>query len=296
MCAAMEAVQSIVECPICHETVKTALAVYPCMHVFCALCIRRALAEASAAHPECPVCRSRTSHHQLVPVKMVDEILAQLRTLSYVPCPMCGKKFDKSRIEQHAAECTGPTQSFGIGAMLGGGSNHGAAGNSVVAKKLPNMVYSIMNEKQLRKLLSDHCVPAGGNREDMARRHREFVMLYNAAADAGRPRSFQDCANEVVNLERSRAKKPRLDQEISAAYGVSALSCMTPAPATTSHRAENSSNDVTTEKAIQVSTDWRILYSTAVNAPFYFHVPSKTGSFERPAELQDFRLPHDGAT
>ena len=70
--------------------------------------------------------------------------------------------------------------------------------------KLPKLVYHIMKDKALKKLMSDAGLMTTGRREQMIARHKEFTLRVNAAIDSGHQPNLAAIAREVGKLERDR--------------------------------------------------------------------------------------------
>jgi len=65
-------------------------------------------------------------------------------------------------------------------------------------------VYKIMKDSQLRKWLAKEGLPSHGSKKEMEKRHREFVILFNAQMNAARPMSVRDVVRKVVEEEQNR--------------------------------------------------------------------------------------------
>lgn len=71
-------------------------------------------------------------------------------------------------------------------------------------ERLASTNYSILNETKLRKKMSDIGIPAWGNKVLMERRHREWVMLWNANCDSTRPKTKQMLLHDLDTWERTQ--------------------------------------------------------------------------------------------
>ena len=100
-----------------------------------------------------------------------------LCSLFSVACPVCQvlvfEKFINSHLDKCLNHVTTPT----------------TAHASPQVKRLPKLVFSIMNDKQLRKLLKEYHLPTQGKRDVLLKRIKEFTLLYNAECDALNPRT-----------------------------------------------------------------------------------------------------------
>ena len=70
--------------------------------------------------------------------------------------------------------------------------------------KLPKLVYHIMKDKPLRKLLTDAGLSTAGRRERLIDRHKEFTLRVNASVDSGHRPNPRAIAKEVRMLEQNR--------------------------------------------------------------------------------------------
>ncbi|KAI1160503.1 DNA repair protein rad18 [Nemania serpens] len=77
--------------------------------------------------------------------------------------------------------------------------------------RLPALNYSMLRETQLRKELAYLSLSTSGNRSMLERRHREWVMIWNANCDSQRPRQRAELLRDLEVWERtfgSRAPAP----------------------------------------------------------------------------------------
>jgi len=70
--------------------------------------------------------------------------------------------------------------------------------------RLPQLNYSLLNEKDLRKKLASLGIPTWGARQLLVRRHTEWVSIYNSNCDSSRPRSKRELLKELDTWERSQ--------------------------------------------------------------------------------------------
>ncbi|TGJ83639.1 hypothetical protein E0Z10_g5128 [Xylaria hypoxylon] len=69
--------------------------------------------------------------------------------------------------------------------------------------RLPALNYSMLRETQLRKELADLSLATSGNRGNLERRHREWVMIWNANCDSQRPRRRAELLHDLDVWERT---------------------------------------------------------------------------------------------
>ena len=107
-----------------------------------------------------------------------------------VSCPVCQVEVFEKFINTHLDKClnqiTAPSSGSGSHASS---SFSSSSSSSPRLKRLPKLVFNIMNDKQLRKQLKEYHLPTQGKRDVMMKRLKEFTLLYNAECDALNPRT-----------------------------------------------------------------------------------------------------------
>jgi len=93
---------------------------------------------------------------------------------------------------------TKPTK-FGFAATRSIGASQVAA-----PERLASTNYSILNETKLRKKMADIGIPNWGTKPLMERRHREWVMTWNANCDSSRPKTKQKLLQDLETWERTQ--------------------------------------------------------------------------------------------
>lgn len=65
-------------------------------------------------------------------------------------------------------------------------------GSSAHKRKLMSkVVYNLLSDRDLRKKLKEHGLSTSGTRQQLIKRHQEFVHMYNAQCDSLNPKSGQ---------------------------------------------------------------------------------------------------------
>lgn len=93
---------------------------------------------------------------------------------------------------------TKPTK-FGFPPTRSSGASQAAA-----PERLASTNYSILNETKLRKKMSDLGIPSWGTKSLMERRHREWVMIWNANCDSSRPKTKQQLLHDLGTWEQTQ--------------------------------------------------------------------------------------------
>lgn len=180
-------------------------------YLVCSLCIRRCISLSS----HCPVCRISVSSSDLVanrklsllidifgshpvqvhapsivePEPCID--LTSSSTSSSLPsCPICQCRVSSRLLESHANRCL--DRSASKNAVL-----DSPVKGTRFTKPLPKVAYHVVKDKQLKKLLSDNNLSIGGTRKERIKRHKEFVMRFNANLDSSSPRPASEIQREM---------------------------------------------------------------------------------------------------
>ncbi|KAG0052128.1 E3 ubiquitin-protein ligase rad18 [Gryganskiella cystojenkinii] len=70
-------------------------------------------------------------------------------------------------------------------------------------KRLPKLTYSVLNDKQLRKKLQEVGLSTYGDKQQMQKRHAEYVTIYNANCDSTRPMPVSQLLKQMDAWERT---------------------------------------------------------------------------------------------
>lgn len=134
-----------------------------------------------------------------------------------VNCPICGVGILEGLINSHIDTCLIRASEGRVGEVsaekpLRGrdAGDQNQAPRPCTTAKLPKLVYHIMKDKALKKLLTDAGLNVTGTRAQMITRHKEFTLRVNANIDSGHEPNMVNIAREVTKLERDRirAEKP----------------------------------------------------------------------------------------
>uniref|UniRef100_A0A4W5K370 RING-type E3 ubiquitin transferase n=1 Tax=Hucho hucho TaxID=62062 RepID=A0A4W5K370_9TELE len=117
-----------------------------------------------------------------------------LKPLVKVECPVCSVGILEQFINKHLDSC------------LTQGEKKESLRSSLGAKRKPmrKLVYTLLSMQELKKRLKECHLSAQGTRDQLVRRHQDFVHFYNAQCDALEPRSAKDIAKEVEANEKAR--------------------------------------------------------------------------------------------
>ncbi|XP_069142173.1 uncharacterized protein [Argopecten irradians] len=90
----LEEINKLLKCPICFDSLKTALMIINCSHTFCSLCIRKYLSYKNV----CPVCNVPTYDADLKNNRLVDDIVSKLTSVSVRVSDSCPKSGNPNKV------------------------------------------------------------------------------------------------------------------------------------------------------------------------------------------------------
>lgn len=118
-----------------------------------------------------------------------------LKQVTKVDCPVCGVGVTENHINKHLDNC------------LSREEKKESLRSSVYKRKLlPKTVYNLLSDRDLKKRLRQHGLSTQGNKQQLIKRHQEFVHMYNAQCDALHPKSAAEIVQEIENLEKTRMR------------------------------------------------------------------------------------------
>ncbi|XP_072454691.1 E3 ubiquitin-protein ligase RAD18 isoform X2 [Notamacropus eugenii] len=110
-----------------------------------------------------------------------------------VECPVCSVSIPEAYINKHLDNC------------LSREDKKESLRSSVNKRKtMPKVVYNLLSDRDLRKKLKEHGLSSHGNKQQLIRRHQEFVHMYNAQCDSLHPKSVAEIVKEIENMEKTR--------------------------------------------------------------------------------------------
>ncbi|KAJ8257925.1 hypothetical protein GJAV_G00191210 [Gymnothorax javanicus] len=110
-----------------------------------------------------------------------------------VECPVCSVGISQQFINKHLDGCLRREEKReSLRSSLG------------KRKPLAKVVYSLLSLHELKRRLRDCHLSTQGTRDQLVRRHQDFLHLYNAQCDSLNPKSAQDIAKEIEKNEKAR--------------------------------------------------------------------------------------------
>ncbi|XP_044531916.1 E3 ubiquitin-protein ligase RAD18 [Gracilinanus agilis] len=115
------------------------------------------------------------------------------KEVTKVECPVCSVSIPEAYINKHLDSC------------LSREDKKESLRSSVNKRKtMPKVVYNLLSDRDLRKKLKEHGLSSHGNKQQLIRRHQEFVHMYNAQCDSLHPKSVAEIVKEIENIEKTR--------------------------------------------------------------------------------------------
>ncbi|KAM4021413.1 LOW QUALITY PROTEIN: E3 ubiquitin-protein ligase RAD18 [Anomaloglossus baeobatrachus] len=108
-----------------------------------------------------------------------------------VECPVCGVGILEQYINSHLDGC------------LTRDEKKESLRSSVQKRKpMAKVVYNLLSDRDLRKRLKDIGLSTQGTKQQMIRRHQEFLHMYNAQCDSLHPKSAAEIVSEIEKNEK----------------------------------------------------------------------------------------------
>ncbi|XP_059519399.1 E3 ubiquitin-protein ligase RAD18 isoform X1 [Myotis daubentonii] len=118
-----------------------------------------------------------------------------LKQVTKVECPVCGVGIPEDHINKHLDSCLSREE-----------KKESLRSSGHKRKPLPKTVYNLLSDRDLKKKLKQHGLSIQGNKQQLIKRHQEFVHMYNAQCDALHPKSAAEIVQELENMEKTRMR------------------------------------------------------------------------------------------
>ncbi|NWX24082.1 RAD18 ligase, partial [Aegotheles bennettii] len=135
--------------------------------------------------PESPDC---TRNHEKPSTSVV-------KAVKKVECPVCEVAIPEHHINKHLDSC------------LTREEKKDSLRNSAHKRKpMSKVVYNLLSDRDLKKRLKEHGLSTQGTRQQLIKRHQEFVHMYNAQCDSLNPKSVAQVVKELEKNEKIRVQ------------------------------------------------------------------------------------------
>ncbi|KAM8868100.1 E3 ubiquitin-protein ligase RAD18 [Synchiropus picturatus] len=113
-----------------------------------------------------------------------------------VECPVCSVSVSSRFINKHLDVC------------LASGEKKESLRSSLGKSRQPmgKLVYTLLSTSELKRKLRQCHLSVQGSRDQMIKKHKEFVHFYNAECDALNPKSAEEIAKEIEASEKIRTR------------------------------------------------------------------------------------------
>ncbi|CAG8545953.1 1231_t:CDS:2 [Paraglomus occultum] len=211
-------------CSICKDFYNAPV-ITKCSHTFCSLCLQRYI----TINSSCPTCRvtvalseTRKNHavedifwldgYRLVFAPELTRIWSSLLRLARSSVGDEKGRTDARENDSKTQALTDDSKMITSNGSVPDRRNNGEVETAVVSESRPNVVkrkkpkrvYSIMKDHKLRELLKEEGLPTYGVRQQLIRRHAEYVNLYNANVDSAEPKSETELRQILRDWERTQ--------------------------------------------------------------------------------------------
>ncbi|XP_075839377.1 E3 ubiquitin-protein ligase RAD18 isoform X1 [Microtus pennsylvanicus] len=112
-----------------------------------------------------------------------------------VSCPVCEVSISENHINKHLDSC-----------LSRGEKKESLRSSAHKRKPLPKTVYNLLSDRDLKKKLKQYGLSIQGNKQQLIKRHQEFVHMYNSQCDALHPKSAAEIVQEIENMEKTRMR------------------------------------------------------------------------------------------
>ncbi|NXC87944.1 RAD18 ligase, partial [Cercotrichas coryphoeus] len=112
-----------------------------------------------------------------------------------VECPVCGVAIPEQYINKHLDSCLSREE-----------KKDSLRSSAHKRKLMSKVVYNLLSDRDLRKKLKEHGLSTSGTRQQLIKRHQEFVHMYNAQCDSLNPKSVAEVVKELEKNEKIRVQ------------------------------------------------------------------------------------------
>ncbi|NXT79688.1 RAD18 ligase, partial [Zapornia atra] len=117
------------------------------------------------------------------------------KAVKKVECPVCEVTIPEQYINKHLDSCLTREE-----------KKDGLRSSAHKRKPMSKVVYNLLSERDLKKKLKEHGLSTRGTRQQLVKRHQEFVHMYNAQCDSLNPKPVAELVKELEKNEKIRVQ------------------------------------------------------------------------------------------
>ncbi|NXP56684.1 RAD18 ligase, partial [Heliornis fulica] len=117
------------------------------------------------------------------------------KVVKKVECPVCDVTIPEQYVNKHLDSC-----------LMREDKKDSLRSSDRKRKPMPKVVYNLLSERDLKKKLKEHGLSTRGTRQQLIKRHQEFVHMYNAQCDSLKPKSVAELVKELEKNEKIRVQ------------------------------------------------------------------------------------------
>ncbi|XP_014802100.1 PREDICTED: E3 ubiquitin-protein ligase RAD18 isoform X2 [Calidris pugnax] len=118
-----------------------------------------------------------------------------VKRVEKVECPVCEVAIPEQYINKHLDSCLSREE-----------KKDSLRSSAHKRKPMSKVVYNLLSDRDLRKKLKEHGLSTQGTRQQLVKRHQEFVHVYNAQCDSLNPKSVAEVVKELEKNEKIRVQ------------------------------------------------------------------------------------------
>ncbi|XP_061864371.1 E3 ubiquitin-protein ligase RAD18 isoform X2 [Colius striatus] len=118
-----------------------------------------------------------------------------VKVIKKVECPVCEVAIPEQYINKHLDSC-----------LIREEKKDSLRSSAHKRKPISKVVYNLLSDRDLKKKLKEHGLSTHGTRQQLIKRHQEFVHMYNAQCDSLNPKSVAELVKELEKNEKIRVQ------------------------------------------------------------------------------------------
>ncbi|XP_069499575.1 E3 ubiquitin-protein ligase RAD18 isoform X2 [Ambystoma mexicanum] len=118
-----------------------------------------------------------------------------IQEVKKVDCPVCGVGIPEQYINRHLDSCLASDE-----------KKESLRSSAQKRKTMAKVVYNLLSDRDLRKRLKEVGLSSHGTKQQLIKRHVEFVHMFNAQCDSLNPKSAAEIVKEIEQNEKIRAQ------------------------------------------------------------------------------------------